>query len=221
MRGATSSDCIPARWVHTARRWSARSPAPELLRHRRANQPSPTRSTVEPTARAVADRVGDAQRGGAPVEQVHRERIEADDPGDEVGMRSSNSSRSRTDMTRRPRSNSVASWSTALGRSRWGDGGARGSDTAIRLYFGLAARRRRPREHGLADAASRLRRHRADSPSPLSVPARRSHHCLRARQAHRRIKAVTRNERYLSHQAATRLRCLHCAHGSRAQVGPS
>ena len=38
--------------------------------------------------------------------------------------------------------------------------------------------------HGPADAAPRLRRHRADSPASLPVPAGGSHHRVRARPAH-------------------------------------
>jgi len=88
--------------------------------------PSPAAGPRCRRALRVADGVADAQGAAPLVEQVDGEGVVVDEAADEPGWSPSSSSKSSTDITRRPRSNSVASWSvgvaaTALpGRGRSG-----------------------------------------------------------------------------------------------------
>ena len=155
----------------------------------------------------IADRVGDAQLAAALVEQVDGERVERRSAGrSAAGSAASSSSKSRTAVTWRPRSKSVVTSSRAAVRwSRRGCGvemsvgfpelteACSSLSAAIGpppkgLYLQIQRCRRaarRGRIHG-PHAAARLRGDRADPSPPLSVPARRSHHRVRARQADRR-----------------------------------
>ena len=100
------------------------------------------------------------------------------------GILASSSSRSSTDVTSRPSSNSVDSSSVSVA----GRGAVRASGRRRRGGHQVRSIRTNytGRSDGRADPAARLQRHRAHSAAPLPVSAGRSHHRAGAGQADRR-----------------------------------